>query len=44
MMAIDTLRTNKLRSALTVLGVVIGITSIVGMTSMIRGFDQSLRE
>jgi putative ABC transport system permease protein len=43
-MALDTVRTNKLRSALTVLGVVIGITSIVGMTSMIRGFDQSLRE
>jgi len=42
-MAFDTVRTNKLRSALTVLGVVIGITSIVGMTSMIRGFDESLR-
>jgi putative ABC transport system permease protein len=43
-MAIDTVRGNKMRSALTVLGVVIGITSIVGMTAMIRGFDQSLRE
>src|SRR5256885_183299 len=43
-MAFDTVRGNKLRSALTVLGVVIGITSIVGMTAMIRGFDQSLRE
>ena len=43
-MAFDTLRGNKMRSALTVLGVVIGITSIVGMTAMIRGFDQSLRE
>src|SRR6478752_8275598 len=43
-MALDTVRTNKLRSALTVLGVVIGITSIVGMTAMIRGFDQSLRD
>jgi putative ABC transport system permease protein len=42
-MALETIRANKLRSALTVLGVVIGITSIVGMTSMIRGFDQSLR-
>jgi len=42
-MAFDTVRTNKLRSGLTVLGVVIGITSIVGMTAMIRGFDQSLR-
>jgi putative ABC transport system permease protein len=44
LMAFDTVRANKLRSGLTVLGVVIGITSIVGMTAMIRGFDQSLRE
>ena len=43
-MAADTVRTNKMRSALTVLGVVIGITSIVGMTALIRGFDQSLRD
>ena len=43
-MALETLRTNKLRSALTILGVVIGITSIVGMTSLIRGFDESLRD
>jgi putative ABC transport system permease protein len=43
-MAFDTVRGSKMRSALTVLGVVIGITSIVGMTAMIRGFDQSLRQ
>ena len=43
-MAMGTLRGNKMRSALTVLGVVIGVTSIVGMTSLIRGFDSSLRE
>jgi putative ABC transport system permease protein len=43
LMALETLRANKLRSGLTILGVVIGITSIVGMTSLIRGFDQSLR-
>ena len=43
-MALDTLRANKMRSALTVLGVVIGVTSIVGMTSLIRGFDTSLRD
>src|SRR5713226_1619056 len=43
-MAFDTLRANKMRSALTVLGVVIGITSIVGMTALVRGFDESLRE
>ena len=43
-MAFETLRANKMRSALTVLGVVIGVTSIVGMTSLIRGFDMSLRD
>ena len=43
-MALETLRTSKMRSALTILGVVIGITSIVGMTSLLRGFDQSLRD
>jgi putative ABC transport system permease protein len=43
-MSWDTLRSNKLRSALTILGVVIGITSIVGITSLIRGFDQSFKD
>ena len=42
-MAFETIRSNKLRSGLTVLGVVIGIMSIVGMTAMVRGFDQSLQ-
>jgi putative ABC transport system permease protein len=43
-MSWDTIRSNKMRSALTVLGVVIGITSIVGVTSLLRGFDESLRD
>jgi putative ABC transport system permease protein len=43
-MSWDTVRGNKLRSFLTVLGIVIGITSIVGMTALIRGFDQSFRD
>jgi putative ABC transport system permease protein len=43
-MAFDTVLTNKMRSGLTVLGVVIGITSIVAMTALIRGFDQSLQD
>jgi putative ABC transport system permease protein len=43
-MALETLRVNRLRSGLTVLGIVIGITAIVGMTSLIRGFDESLRD
>ena len=43
-MAFDTVRTNKMRSGLTVLGIVIGITAIVGMTSLIMGFDKSMRD
>lgn len=43
-MAVTTIRTQKMRSGLTVLGIVIGITAIVGMTSLILGFDESLRE
>jgi putative ABC transport system permease protein len=40
----DPLRTINTRSALSVPGAVIGITSIVGMTSPIRGLDESLRD
>jgi putative ABC transport system permease protein len=43
-MAAATLRANKLRAGLTILGVVIGITAIVGMTSLIRGFDESIKD
>ena len=42
-MSIDTVRKQKMRSSLTILGVLIGVTSIVGMTSIVRGFDESLR-
>ena len=43
-MAVETVREQKARSALTILGVVIGVTSIVASTSLIRGLDQSLRD
>ncbi len=43
-MAFGTIRANKLRSFLTVLGIVIGITSLVGMTSLVRGFDESIKD
>jgi putative ABC transport system permease protein len=43
-LAFDSIRANALRSGLTILGVVIGVTTIVGMTALIRGFDESLRE
>src|ERR1700688_4323965 len=37
-MALDTLRDNKLRSFLTVLGVVIGITALITVSSILVGF------
>ncbi len=43
-MAVATLLEQKVRSGLTILGIVIGIMSIVGITSLIRGLDESLRE
>jgi putative ABC transport system permease protein len=43
-MAVNTLLTNKMRSALTILGMVIGVTSIVGMTSLIRGFGDQMEQ
>ena len=43
-MSWETVRGNKMRSALTILGIVIGITSLVGMISLIRGFDESFKD
>src|SRR5258708_12975451 len=37
-MALDTLRENKARSFLTVLGVVIGITALISVASILVGF------
>jgi putative ABC transport system permease protein len=40
--AIDQLRANKLRSALTVLGVVIGIATVMSMASIVAGFREQI--
>ena len=43
-MALDTLRTNKLRSGLTILGIVIGVTTVITISSIISGFNNRIQE
>jgi putative ABC transport system permease protein len=39
MVALDTLRSHKVRSALTVLGIVIGVTSVISVAAIITGLN-----
>src|SRR5467141_5189725 len=40
--AVDQLRVNKLRSGLTILGVVIGIATVMAMASIVAGFREQI--
>src|SRR5438093_5004426 len=42
MLALDTLRKNPLRSALTILGIVIGITTVIAVSSLINGLNENV--
>src|SRR5919199_79461 len=43
-MALQTLRSNKLRSILTVVGVVIGVWTVMAIASIISGIDTAVRK
>jgi putative ABC transport system permease protein len=42
LLALDTLRKNPLRSALTILGIVIGIVTVITVTSVINGLNDNV--
>jgi len=42
--ALQTLRTSKVRSALTVLGIVIGVSSVISMAAIIQGLNKFVQD
>lgn len=42
--ALDTLRSSKVRSALTVLGIIIGVSSVISMASIIQGLNRFVQD
>jgi putative ABC transport system permease protein len=44
LMAVDTLRANKLRSSLTILGVSVGVITVIFMVSIIQGLNKAFAD
>src|SRR5215203_6560643 len=41
--ALDSLRSNKVRAALTIMGVALGVFVVVAMSSVVKGINESFR-
>src|SRR4029453_6783259 len=44
LVALDTLRSHKVRSSLTILGIVIGVTSVISVAAIIDGLNHHIAE
>jgi len=44
LVALDTLRSHKVRSSLTILGIVIGVTSVISVAAIIQGLNNSIQD
>src|SRR5512136_2037400 len=43
-MALSALAANRLRSALALLGIIIGVTTVIGMVALVNGFQRSVEQ
>ncbi len=44
LVAIGSLRTNKLRTALTLMGIVVGVSAVISVVTIIKGLDQTVAQ
>ena len=44
LLALDALKGNKFRTMLTILGVLIGVWSVIAMSSLIKGLDDAVQD
>src|SRR5213593_538574 len=42
--ATSSLRTNKLRTSLTLMGIVVGVTAVIAVVTIIKGLDQTVAQ